>query len=77
MQLLKWLFAVLVVLNLIVFTNVVTQKLNGNRPQHNPAVVAVAAGGGTDDDVNPIPAQNAGTTAGPRVVGPAIARRRE
>ena len=43
MQLLKWLFAVLVVLNLIVFANVVTQKMNGNRPQHNPAVVAVLA----------------------------------
>ena len=66
MQLLKWLFAVLVVLNLIVFANVVTQKMNGNRPQHNPAVVAVPIGGGTDANGNPIPAQNAGTatTAG-------------
>ena len=77
MQLLKWLFAVLVVLNLIVFTNVVTQKMNGNRPQHNPAVVAVPIGGGTDANGNPIPAQNAGTTSGSRVVAPAIARRPE
>ena len=77
MQLLKWLFAVLVVLNLIVFANVVTQKMNGNRPQHNPAVVAVPIGGGTDATGNPIPAQHAGPTSGSRVVAPAIARRPE
>ena len=77
MQLLKWLFAVLVVLNLIVFANVVTQKMNGNRPQHNPAVVAVPIGGGTDANGNPIPAQNAGTTSGSRVVAPVINRRPE
>ena len=75
MQLLKWLFAVLVVLNLIVFANVVTQKMNGNRPKQNPAVVAVPIGGGTDASGNPIPAQNAGTTSGSRVVAPAITRR--
>lgn len=44
MQLLKWLFAILVLLNVIVFANVVTQKMNGNRPQSNPAVVAVPVG---------------------------------
>ena len=74
MQLLKWLFAVLVVLNLIVFANVVTQKMNGNRPKQNPAVVAVPIGGGTDANGNPVPAPSAGSTSGSRIVAPALNR---
>lgn len=57
MQLLKWLFAILVILNIAVFANVVTQKMNGNRPTQSPAVVAVPIG--TD-----VTAQAAANTTG-------------
>lgn len=57
MQLLKWLFAILVILNIAVFANVVTQKMNGNRPTQSPAVVAVPIGTG-------IAAETAANTTG-------------
>lgn len=61
MQLLKGLFAILVLLNIIVFANVVYQKMNGNRALNGPQVVAVPVGaGGVDANGNVQPAQAGG-----------------